>query len=251
MEGPDCKDFLDQVVTEDLRKIDEEDENSSRRSGRRSVDPTGERSVDPTGERFVDPTGEHSPGERLPSGTHGDSKQKSLLSYAQIVAKQQRVLRALQNKKGSHSMRTWRQLSEPCPLGAPFGSRSVNSEAEESLCSDDGSDIYAFPPPEGDSAISIVRSVAKQHSRAHDAYLVALTELKRDADLRGKEVKKVLTLQGREIEALKRRRSCLNCARVFFAAFGLGLGLAHGLQSGWHPPYPQRSTSGPAPIMWR
>merc|ERR1712150_128344 len=116
--------------------------------------------------------------------------------------------------------------------------------------SDDGSDIY-LSLPEGDSAISMVRSVARQHSRAHEACLVALTEIRRDADLHCKELKKVLRLQGHEIEALRQRRSSTKCATIFFAAFGLGLGLAQGLQVGLHPTPQGNISRRPALGMWR
>jgi len=225
MDGPDSND-IDELVAEDLRKIEEEAARmtSSQRSDRMNF--------------FM-----HPKSERSSCGTQGKFDRHGM-SFSDLCAKQQRALQTL--KKGGRSTRSmrslgdlhhWRQMSEPAPGGTNFGTIGMTREAtEESLCSDEG-DVYACSlrsAPEGHFAISMVQSVAQQHSRAHEACLVALTELRRDADLHCKELKKVLKLQGHEIEVLRRRRSFFSCSKIFFAAFGLGLGLAHGLQAGRH-----------------
>lgn len=232
MDGPDGNNFIDEGLAEDLPQLGEAivGESVCRNDQR---------------DRTVAPTG-----DTLTSGAQDESPRN--LSFSQICAKQQHALQTL--KKGSLPVRHVRslahmlprQFSEPPPSAAHFfGARSIT---EGSQCSDAGSDFL----PEGDSAISIIRSVSRQHSRAHDSCLVALTELKRNADTHYKELNRVLTQQGQEIEVLRRRRSFLNRAGGFIAIIGLGLGLAHGLHAGPSPLFPHKSMSHRrTPSMWR
>merc|ERR1712008_371025 len=141
------------------------------------------------------------------------------LSYSDPCAKQQRALQRL--KKENRSTRCVRsladlrrQLTDPSPYNTQREARFVNRDGAYSLCSDNGSDRGSdISLGQGDSAISVVRGFGQEDSRAHEACLVALTELRRDADLHCKELKKVLKLQRHEIETLRRRWSLLSCAQ--------------------------------------